>query len=92
MHSHGDVVCTFLTECRFKVTYPDGKTEDINAKAGDILPYGAFEHLPENVSDKPLRGDLSRAEEVAQIPLRWIAGRHAGVPEFALNMSRTNAG
>ena len=38
--------------------YPDGKTEDINAKAGDILPHEAFEHLPENASDKPFEAIL----------------------------------
>jgi hypothetical protein len=58
MHSRPELVCTFLTDCRFKFTYPDGKTEDIYAKVGDILPHEAFEHLPENVSDKPFEAIL----------------------------------
>jgi hypothetical protein len=58
MHSHPELVCTFLTDCHFKFTYPDGKTEDINAKAGDILPHDAFEHLPENISDKSFEAIL----------------------------------
>ena len=58
MHYNSELVCTFITDCRFRFTYPDGKTEDINAKAGDILPHEAFEHLPENVSDRPFEAIL----------------------------------
>jgi quercetin dioxygenase-like cupin family protein len=58
MHSHPELVCTFLTDANFRFTYPDGKSEEINAKAGDILPHEAFEHLPENVSDRPFEAIL----------------------------------
>ena len=58
MHSHPELVCTFLTDSHFRFTYPDGKSEEINAKAGDILPHEAFEHLPENVSDRPFEAIL----------------------------------
>ena len=53
MHSHPALVAVFLTDSNFKFTYTDGKTEDTLAKAGDILTHEAFEHLPENMSDKP---------------------------------------
>jgi len=32
---------------------PDGKTEDISAKAGEVLHMDAFTHLPESTSKKP---------------------------------------
>jgi len=31
----------------------DGKTEDVKAKAGQVLYFPALDHLPENLSDKP---------------------------------------
>ena len=53
MHSHPALVAVFLTDSNFKFTYPDGKTEDILAKTGDIPTHEAFEHLPEHMSDEP---------------------------------------
>lgn len=53
MHGHPAIVGVFLTDAHFKFTYPDGKTEDIKGKAGQVLWFDAFEHLPENLSDKP---------------------------------------
>ena len=43
----------FPTDARAKFTYPDGKTEDINASAGWVQHMDAFTHLPENKSQKP---------------------------------------
>ena len=51
MHSHPELVTVYLTDCRVRFKYPDGETEDIQARAGDILPYEATEHLPENVGE-----------------------------------------
>ncbi len=53
MHGHPAIVAINLTDAHFKFTYPDGKTEDIQAKAGEVLSFPAFEHLPENLGDKP---------------------------------------
>jgi hypothetical protein len=36
MHSHPKSIAVFLTDAHGKFTYPDGKTEDINAKAGTV--------------------------------------------------------
>ena len=36
-----------------RFTYPDGKIEDITTKAGPVAYFPAFDHLPENLSDKP---------------------------------------
>jgi len=53
MHSHPATVAVFLTEGHHRFTYPDGKSEDITIKAGQVAYFSAFEHDPENLSDKP---------------------------------------
>ncbi len=53
MHSHPALVSIMITDCHVRFTYPDGKSEEINAKAGAVRHFPAFEHLPENLSDKP---------------------------------------
>jgi hypothetical protein len=35
-------------------TGPYGKTEEQNARAGEVAAYPAGDHLPENLSDGPL--------------------------------------
>ena len=54
MHQHPPGVGVFLTDSTFKFTYPDGRSEDIGAKAGQFLWFDeVWEHLPENASDEP---------------------------------------
>jgi quercetin dioxygenase-like cupin family protein len=53
MHSHPESITVFLTDARGKFTYPDGRTEDINANAGTVLHMDALTHLPESKSKKP---------------------------------------
>ena len=53
MHGHPSLVAVFLTDGLFKFTYPDGKTEEIETKAGEVRSFPAFAHLPESLSDKP---------------------------------------
>jgi len=55
-------VVVFLTDCKGRFTYPDGKTEDIDVIAGQTLFAEPTEHLPANVSEKPF--------EVLQIELK----------------------
>ena len=62
MHSHPESIAVFLTDAHAKFTYPDGKTEDINANAGTVQHMDAFTHLPENTSKTPF--------EVIQIELK----------------------
>ena len=62
MHSHPESIAVFLTDAHAKFTYPDGKTEGINASAGSVQHMDAFTHLPENKSKKPF--------EVIQIELK----------------------
>jgi uncharacterized RmlC-like cupin family protein len=47
-------VAVFLTDAHARFTFPDGKTEEQNARAGDVAAYPAGDHLPENLSDEPL--------------------------------------
>lgn len=52
MHSHPESVGVFLTDAQAKFTYPDGRTEDITAKAGEVLHMDAFTHLPESTGNR----------------------------------------
>ena len=52
MHSHPDLVAVFLTDGKVKFSYPDGKTEEREVKAGDAMFTPATVHLPENIGDK----------------------------------------
>lgn len=53
-HDHPDGVGVFLTEHHVKFTYPDGKTEESHAKAGESGWVKGGKHLPENIGDKKL--------------------------------------
>ncbi len=51
MHSHPATVVVPLNDSKGTFTYPDGKKEDFNLKAG-VAQYGeAGTHLPENTGD-----------------------------------------
>jgi hypothetical protein len=53
-HQKGrDPIGVFLTDTDAKFTYPDGRSEDINAKAGSVQHMDAFTHLPESTSKEP---------------------------------------
>jgi quercetin dioxygenase-like cupin family protein len=49
MHSHPESVTVFLNNCKTRFTYPDGKSEVIEAKAGQVVHMDAFEHDPANL-------------------------------------------
>jgi hypothetical protein len=54
MHMHPESVAIFLTDQKATFTTPDGKTTEMDAKAGEVknLPAGA--HLPQNIGDKSM--------------------------------------
>jgi quercetin dioxygenase-like cupin family protein len=54
MHSHPDLVAIFQTDGRVKFTYPGGKTEVREMKAGQTLITPAVKHLPENLGDSDM--------------------------------------
>jgi hypothetical protein len=53
MHSPPESIAVFLTDIHAKFTYPDGRTEDINANAGTVQYMDALTHLPESTSKTP---------------------------------------
>jgi len=54
MHSHPDLVAIFQADGRVKFTYPNGKTEERDMKAGQALWTPATRHLPENLTDNDM--------------------------------------
>ncbi len=54
MHGHPDGVAVFLTENRAKFTLADGKTEERSWQVGQTLFMPGEQHLPENLTDRPL--------------------------------------
>ena len=54
MHNHPDLVAIFQTDGRVKFTYPNGKTEERDMKAGQALWTPAVRHLPENLTDNDM--------------------------------------
>ena len=51
MHSHPANVVYFDTDGKMKVTYPDGKTEERDLKAGTAVSRGPLTHAVENVGN-----------------------------------------
>jgi quercetin dioxygenase-like cupin family protein len=54
MHVHPENLAVFLSDGRAKFGLPDGKSEERSWKAGQVLHSPAEQHLPENISDKPI--------------------------------------
>jgi hypothetical protein len=54
MHGHPASVAVFLADTRGKFMFPDGKTEEFTTTTGQAMFVPAGEHLPENLSDRPL--------------------------------------
>jgi hypothetical protein len=47
------MVAIFLTDQQSRHTSSDGKTKELSRKAGEVRYMEAWEHNPENMSDKP---------------------------------------
>jgi len=54
MHSHPNCVAIFPNDGRVKFTYPGGKTEERDLKAGQAIWTPAVKHLPENLTDQDM--------------------------------------
>ncbi len=53
MHWHPENLLISLTDVHGQFTFPDGTTEEVLVKAGEVIMQPAGEHLPENLSDQP---------------------------------------
>ena len=51
MHRHPDAIAIFQNDGKVKFTYPGGKTEEREMKAGQSLFTPAVKHQPENMMD-----------------------------------------
>lgn len=58
MHRHPASVAIFLTDGSIRFTSPDGKTQEVQAKAGQAQYNPAQVHNPENIGDKPFEAIL----------------------------------
>ena len=59
MHQHPPGIAVILSDCDFRFYLPEHKTQEIIGKAGAIIAFEeAFEHLPENLTDKPFEAVL----------------------------------
>ena len=54
MHSHPATVAVFMTDAKGQFTFPDGKKQEFNVKAGQSQYTAAQTHLPENTGDTAL--------------------------------------
>lgn len=54
MHAHPALIGVMMTDGRIRMSYPDGRTEEITGKAGDVMNMPPTVHQPENLSDQPL--------------------------------------
>jgi beta-alanine degradation protein BauB len=54
MHRHPNSVAIFQSDGRVKFTYPNGKTEERDMKAGQAVWTPAVRHLPENLTDNDM--------------------------------------
>jgi quercetin dioxygenase-like cupin family protein len=70
MHSHPDLVAIFQTDGRVKFTYPGGKTEERDTKAGTALFTPAVTHLPENITDGDMEVILVELKRATRKPTK----------------------
>jgi quercetin dioxygenase-like cupin family protein len=68
MHSHPDAIAIFQKDGRTKFTYPGGKTEEREMKAGQTAWTPAARHLPENLTDQDMELILVELKTVKRRP------------------------
>jgi quercetin dioxygenase-like cupin family protein len=66
MHSHPTGVAVFLNDQKGEFTFPDGRIEGMEAKAGDAIWTEAGQHLPHSLTDHPF--ELILVELKSQAP------------------------
>ena len=71
MHRHPNSVAIFQSDGRVKFTYPGGKTEERDMKAGQAIWTPAVKHLPENLTDNDMEvllGEMKTRRRPAKKP------------------------
>ena len=68
MHSHPDAIAIFQNDGRVKFTYPGGKTEEREMKAGQAVWTPAVKHLPENLTDQEMEVILVELKRAKRRP------------------------
>ena len=53
MHQHPNAVAIFMADVNGKFTFPDGKTQEMTRKAGEVMWTPAVVHQPENTGTAP---------------------------------------
>ena len=81
MHRHPDAIAIFQNDGKVKFTYPGGKTEEREMKAGQALFTPAVRHLPENMTG----GDM----EVILVELKTRKRKPAAKKPAATNTTTT---
>lgn len=82
MHRHPNSVAIFVTDVNGKFTFPNGKTQDINSKAGETQWTPGGLHLPENTSDQPF--------EVIVVELKTPKRKPAAKPTSTTSPTNSN--
>lgn len=54
LHGHPAGVGVHLTDAHVRFTFPTGNAEDMRVAAGEVRSYPAGDHVPQNLSDRPL--------------------------------------
>lgn len=76
-HSHPDAVAVAVTDTKLRHTFPDGKTDDREFKAGTALWTPAVTHAGENLVNKPFEVilvELKSAASASSAPAGDAAG------------------
>jgi quercetin dioxygenase-like cupin family protein len=77
MHRHPDAVAIFQNDGKVKFTYPGGKTEEREMKAGQTLFTPAVKHLPENLTDNDMEVILVELKTTKRKPAKKPASTSA---------------
>lgn len=67
MHSHPDSVAVMLEDMKTKMTYPDGKSEELFLRKGAAVFTKAGAHQPQNIGTGPI--------DLIQVELKKVAGK-----------------
>ena len=59
MHDHPATVAVCLTDLNERLTGPDGKSQEVHLKAGEVAYRPASRHIEENLSDQPIEAIIT---------------------------------